>query len=108
MKDHNFWIINIPKDCSWIWRKVLQFRNLDGQFISYSIGDGSNISLWSDPWLAHASLAPSLSLVSLSGLGVHAKFSSLIENRLGLCLLLILESELPRTKMSKLHMSWIS
>ena len=57
---NNFWNLSIPKDCSWIWRKVLQLRVEARNYISYKIENGDSILLWFDPWWNKKSLASSL------------------------------------------------
>ncbi|KAK1352386.1 hypothetical protein POM88_053325 [Heracleum sosnowskyi] len=52
-----FWTMIEPTDCSWIWRKILQLRNVALQFLSYTVGDGRTISLWFDPWWNQSYLA---------------------------------------------------
>lgn len=42
--------MEIPTDCSWIWRRILQLRPMARQHLSYRIGNGRRISLWFDPW----------------------------------------------------------
>lgn len=42
--------MDIPSDCSWIWRRILHLRPLARQFLSYRIGDGQKTSIWFDPW----------------------------------------------------------
>lgn len=50
LKKHHFWSIEVPTDCSWIWRRILNLRGLAVQLIKYHIGNGLNTSLWFDPW----------------------------------------------------------
>lgn len=71
LKRKHFWIIPIPTDCSWIWKKLLRLRDLALHFISYSIGDGNTISLWFEPWcnskcLAKSTTAPIISQCTMN------------------------------------------
>ncbi|KAF5192627.1 hypothetical protein FRX31_017786, partial [Thalictrum thalictroides] len=51
-----FWTTKIPKDCSWVWRHVLQSREDAIKFINYSISDGKGTLLWHDPWCLNGPL----------------------------------------------------
>lgn len=51
LKGTSFWQVPIPPDCSWIWKKVLKLRDIAKQHISYSVGNGADISLWFDLWI---------------------------------------------------------
>ncbi|XP_074368118.1 uncharacterized protein LOC141708403 [Apium graveolens] len=42
--------MDIPTDCSWIWRQVLKLRGMALWFITYHIVSGISISLWFEPW----------------------------------------------------------
>ncbi|XP_063936141.1 uncharacterized protein LOC135147211 [Daucus carota subsp. sativus] len=57
LRGRNFWVVPIPTDCSWIWRKVLKLRTLAKRFILYKLGNGISTSLWFDPWWKHNCLA---------------------------------------------------
>ncbi|XP_074337140.1 uncharacterized protein LOC141674313 [Apium graveolens] len=61
LKHKYFWIIKVPTDCSWIWRKILNLRNVAIQYISYHIVTGDSLSLWFDPWWKSFCLANSIS-----------------------------------------------
>lgn len=65
LKLRHFWVIDIPSDCSWIWKKILRLRSLAIQFIRYHIFDGSSISLWFELWWNQCCLAKSQLLPSL-------------------------------------------
>lgn len=44
--------LRVTGDCSWSWRKILQYRELIRPFIMYRVGlIGSAISFWHDQWL---------------------------------------------------------
>ena len=82
LKNKYFWIMPIPLDCSWIWRKVLKLRPIACRYISFTIGNGAHTSLWFDPWLGHSPLASSIQspLIMNSGLGPAASVSQIIFN----------------------------
>lgn len=73
LRRKHFWTMAIPSDCSWIWKKVLRLRVLALQFISYSIGDGSTISLWFDPWWKNSCLATESTAPIISQCGMTAQ-----------------------------------
>jgi hypothetical protein len=50
LKGRSFWIVKIPQDCTWGWRKLLNLRPVARNLLSYEIGDGSSIFLWHDCW----------------------------------------------------------
>lgn len=80
LKGRNFWMVKIPNDYSWIWRKVLKLLTLVQQFIYYRIRKGATTSLWFDPWYNGAALAmsPSAPIVLLSRLGPRAKVQDIL------------------------------
>ncbi|KAK1394809.1 hypothetical protein POM88_013865 [Heracleum sosnowskyi] len=49
--------MEIATDCSWILKKVLSFRTLARRFLTFTIGNGNNTSLWFDPWWNNTCLA---------------------------------------------------
>lgn len=40
-----FWTMEIPAECSWVWRGMLKNRKYARLFIKYVIADGDNTSL---------------------------------------------------------------
>jgi hypothetical protein len=48
LKGRSFWQVNIPQSWSWSWKKLLKLRDLAKNFISFKVGDGSQIFLWYD------------------------------------------------------------
>jgi len=50
LKGRSFWEISIPQNCHWSWKKLLNFRSITKQFISFKVGNGNNIFLWHDIW----------------------------------------------------------
>lgn len=59
---HNFWTTHVPNDASWIWRKVLNLRELAARFIQYKVRNDLYIRLWQDPWLENHPLLDILSI----------------------------------------------
>lgn len=53
LKFNNFWTMEKPTDCSWIWRRILTLRPIALRFIRYNFGNGRATSLWFDPWWHH-------------------------------------------------------
>ena len=43
-----FWNVRISSDRSWIWRKILQIRNMAHKRIKIVVGNGKSTSLWFD------------------------------------------------------------
>ncbi|KAF5203741.1 RNA-directed DNA polymerase (reverse transcriptase)-related family protein, partial [Thalictrum thalictroides] len=48
LKNKFFWTMNIPADCSWVWRCVLKAREKAAEFITYLLADGKLTFLWHD------------------------------------------------------------
>jgi len=80
LRKHNFWEAPIPTSCSWIWRKVLNLRNVALPHLHYHLGNGCSFNLWFDPWLPSGPINPSSCLLSNSGLSKQALVSSIIVN----------------------------
>lgn len=59
LKHKKNWIMDVPTNCSWIWRRVLQLRTLAHQFLTFKIGNGHSFSVWFDPWWNSSCLASS-------------------------------------------------
>ncbi|XP_074336153.1 uncharacterized protein LOC141673316 [Apium graveolens] len=66
LKNRHFWIMDIPTDCSWIWRQVLKHRVMALWFITYDIVSGTSISLWFEPWWNSCCLANSVTALIIS------------------------------------------
>ena len=82
IREHSFWDLPIPSNCSWTWRKLLGMRDRIRPFIYHNIGDGTDTMLWFDNWLP---MGPILSnfeerVIYDSGLSRHARVSSIIQN----------------------------
>ena len=82
-----FWLMTVPTDCSWIWRRVLGLRQLALRFLRFHIGNGLATSLWFDPWFEHSCLARSSmdSILTLTAFPSTATVSNLLSSR-GWCL----------------------
>ena len=80
LKGRNFWVIPVPTDCSWIWRKVLGLRGLAKRFVKFQLGNGMNTSLWFDPWWRNESLALSFAdpIIRAAGSSINASVYTLI------------------------------
>lgn len=44
LKKHCFWTMDIPTDCTWIWKKLLQLRTLARRFLIFQHGNGNKTS----------------------------------------------------------------
>ncbi|KAL8111937.1 hypothetical protein AgCh_019586 [Apium graveolens] len=60
LRNKHLWIMHIPTDSSWIWKKILKSCTTALQFITYVIGNGCSTSLWFDPWWEGICLASTL------------------------------------------------
>ena len=61
IRDHSFWDLPIPNNCSWTWRKVLQLRAEVRPFIRHVVGNGWDTSLWFDNWIPFGPILPRFS-----------------------------------------------
>lgn len=79
-KDSSFWVIKKPSKCSWILRKVLDFRNMALQHSTCVVGNGNFLSLWFDPWYLGKPICSSYNdpIISHSGLSKNAKVSEIL------------------------------
>ncbi|XP_043721016.1 uncharacterized protein LOC122668529 [Telopea speciosissima] len=50
LKQESLWTVKGLNNCSWVWRKVLKYRDKALPFIKTIIGDGSATKLWLDNW----------------------------------------------------------
>ena len=48
LQGQSFWDINVPQNCSWGWRNILQMHTIYRPYIQHTIGDGASVSLWFD------------------------------------------------------------
>lgn len=67
----SFWIAKKPSKCSWILRKVMDYREIAKQHITYEIGNGRSISLWFDPWYNGMPLCTDVSDPIISNCNMH-------------------------------------
>lgn len=50
IRSRNFWALNIPSECTWVWRHILKLRDMARMRLKYFIGNGKSTSLWYDNW----------------------------------------------------------
>ncbi|XP_028119111.1 uncharacterized protein LOC114316615 [Camellia sinensis] len=50
LKGKSFWIVKVPNDPSWVWRKLLSLRKWVSPLIKHKIGCGDTTFLWFDNW----------------------------------------------------------
>ena len=84
IKHKSFWMLPIPTDCSWIWRKILTLRDSARGHLNFRIGDGATTLLWLDPWYNSAPIAssPKDPIISYLGSTPQAKVSDWISQGL--------------------------
>ena len=82
IREHSFWDIPIPSNCSWTWRKLLQLRGEVRAFIHHVISDGRHTWLWFDAWLPFGPILPNFEerVIYDSALSRQAKVASIIIN----------------------------
>ena len=80
IREHSFWEIPIPNNCSWTWRKLLQLRPEIRPHIRHIIGDGRNTRLWFDSWLPFGPILPTFEdrVIYDSALPRHSMVASII------------------------------
>lgn len=50
IKRRCFWLLKVPQDSTWSWRKILKLQDIAKNFLKFQVGDRSTISLWMDFW----------------------------------------------------------
>lgn len=63
--------MQIPFNCSWGWRWILQSQSAAINFIRRIIGNGKKTSLWSDPWLPCGRVAEVFDQRAIYNMGIH-------------------------------------
>ena len=82
IREHSFWDLPIPSNCTWTWRKLLGMRDKIRPFLKVQIGDGADTWLWLDSWLPMGPILQNFDdrIIYDSGLPRHARVSSIIRN----------------------------
>uniref|UniRef100_A0A2N9HTC6 Reverse transcriptase domain-containing protein n=1 Tax=Fagus sylvatica TaxID=28930 RepID=A0A2N9HTC6_FAGSY len=83
LKGKSLWILKIPQECSWGWRKLLKSRIEVRKLISYEVGDGNNIFLWHDKWHPNGVLLEEYGhrIIYDAASTFNAKVSSVLRNK---------------------------
>ncbi|KAL5724562.1 hypothetical protein ACHQM5_007805 [Ranunculus cassubicifolius] len=68
----------IPRDCSWVWRHILQARERAKDCIEYLIAEENNTSIWHAPWCRGMIVSDSAIARESIMLPTNAKVSALI------------------------------
>ena len=50
LKNHNFWSFRQTNKGSWMWRKLLKYREIAKAFSKVDVGNGGKVSFWYDDW----------------------------------------------------------
>jgi hypothetical protein len=81
LKGKSLWQVSIPNDCSWCWKKLLKLRNIAKQFLSFKMGNGSQIFFWHDKWHPTGYLLDCFGSRAVHDLGIplDAKVSKIIK-----------------------------
>ncbi|KAL1823105.1 hypothetical protein ACET3Z_009883 [Daucus carota] len=76
----SLWSMQCPYNASWIIKQIFLLRDIALQHISYSIGNGRDVSLWFAPWFNRQPICSSFDnqLISLCGLGKEAVVADII------------------------------
>ncbi|XP_022014523.1 uncharacterized protein LOC110914019 [Helianthus annuus] len=69
LKGKSFWMVKVPTNCCWSWRKILQLRPIIRNYIWTSLGDGRSTSAWYDTWGALGPLGTFLSPRTITNAG---------------------------------------
>ncbi|XP_026451472.1 uncharacterized protein LOC113351752 [Papaver somniferum] len=51
LRNSNFQTVKKPQRCSSTWSALLSVRTILSEGVLWSIGDGSSVKIWSDPWV---------------------------------------------------------
>ena len=72
LKKRSFWEIKgHTQSGSWMWRKMLKFREVAKNFYRMEIGNGRHISFWYDKWSDKGIIAEVLGDRGMIGLGIR-------------------------------------
>lgn len=82
IKGRSFWLLKVPQDSSWSWKKILNLCEVAKSFLKFKVGDGSSISLWLEAWHPDGILLDKYSfrVIYVSSNRVDAKLSSMMKN----------------------------
>lgn len=82
VEGRSFWQVPIPHTCSWSWKKILKLKGDAKDFLTFKVGDGSNIFLWFDSWHPAGYLFDwyGYRTVYYAGSAIGPKLSSIIRN----------------------------
>lgn len=80
LKGRCFWMVKVPQNCSWCWRKILKMRDVAKKFLRFMVGDGTTIYLWLDCWHLDGVLVEKhgYPVVYNSGCKLEAKLSTVM------------------------------
>ena len=56
LKRRSHWVVKVPQDSTWSWRKILNLREITRPFIKFIVGFGETISLWHEYWHPNGTL----------------------------------------------------
>jgi len=51
LRDRNLWSVQVPRDCSWGWKKILRLRPAIRDYVWSKLGNGNTVSVWYDKWV---------------------------------------------------------
>ncbi|XP_077228456.1 uncharacterized protein LOC143861414 [Tasmannia lanceolata] len=66
IRSRNLWLMKNPSRPSWGFRGIIQARSLLEPFVCYSIGKGTGIDFWNQPWHPDGIIRNKTSIVALS------------------------------------------
>ncbi|XP_021996985.1 uncharacterized protein LOC110894117 [Helianthus annuus] len=82
LKGKSFWACNVPSNCCWSWRKILQTRQDVRNFVWSEVGNGAKTSAWFDSWSHLGPLNQIISprAIANAGFNMDSKFSDIYSN----------------------------
>ncbi|KAF5205694.1 hypothetical protein FRX31_004718 [Thalictrum thalictroides] len=74
--------MEVPADCSWIWRGILNTRRWAKPFTRHLVADGTDSLFWHEPWTSLGVLRDHVDnhTKQLCGLREGAKVSEIIQD----------------------------
>lgn len=81
LKGRSFWMVKMPSNPSWVWRKLLNLRPLVQPYIKTIVGNGLTTSLWYDNWHPLGQRAQKFGprIIYDSGLTIDSTVSSILQ-----------------------------
>lgn len=81
-KGYSIWVIRMPTNAPWSWRKILELRERAAPHVKWQVGTGYNIYFWFDNWIGLGYLAALChrGWACFPSLGLHATVTDVLRD----------------------------